>query len=219
MGVIPERLRARYPWPEIVAAAPYLVDLDGGGRFLIDRLITHRGLTTILEIGSFLGGSTQRWLTRRPEVEVVAVDPWPDGTAGDFVASEEPWFDWPRPPADVVCALNARDGLYHTFLANLAPYRDRVVPVRGRSEDQMERLAALGLEPDLVYLDADKKLVDLETCFRLWPRARLTGDDYAWNAAAGYPMRQLVDSFAGRHGFAVAHLLQTWVLVPAAGSR
>ena len=214
-GMIPGSLRVSYPWPESsIEASPYCIDLDGGGRFLVDRLIAKRQNPTLLEIGSFLGGSTLRWLKGSPSVEIVALDPWPDCDAGDFAASEEWWFNWPKPSEEVVHALNAKDGLYHTFLANLAPYKDRVVPVRGRSQLLLEQLAEMGLEPDLVYIDADKKRSDLDACFRLWPLARLTGDDYLWKPEAGYPMQQHVNAFAAEHGFSVAHVCQTWVLVP-----
>ena len=160
-ATLPGTLRALYPWPDIPATArPYLIDIDGGGRFLVDRLLATFERPTLLEIGSFLGGSTLRWLQKSPTVEVVALDPWSDRRAGDFVSSEEWWFTWPKPSADVVRTLNARDGLYQTFLANLAPFKDRIVPVRGRSELLLEPLAATGLEPDLVYIDADKKRSD-----------------------------------------------------------
>ena len=208
----------QYAWPEgQVEASPYVVDIDGGGRFLVDRLIARRPNQTLLEIGSFLGGSTLRWLKASPSVEIVALDPWPNGLAADFVAKDEWWFNWPRPSDEVLRALEADDGLYHTFLANLAAHRDRVTPVRGPSETLLDELAVSGLEPDIVYIDADKKRSDLDDCLRLWPGAQLTGDDYLWQPERGYPMQQHVHAFAAEHGYSVRHVLHTWVLVPPAG--
>lgn len=133
-------IRNRYPWPDIpTSIQPYIVSLDGGGRHLVDALIEKDAVRTMLEIGSFLGGSTYRWLAYSPHLQVIAVDPW-NWRAGDFVASERNWFDWPKPPDNIVHQLNARDGLYHTFLANLAEHRERLIPVRGNSPDVLEEL-------------------------------------------------------------------------------
>jgi len=213
--MLTERFRSQYRWPDAPgAASPYMVDIDGGGRFLVDRLLARREHPTLLEIGSFLGGSTQRWLKVSPSVEIVALDPWPDDIAADFVTRDEWWSDWPAPSDDVLRTLAARDGLYQTFLANLAPCKDRVIPVRGASEHLLDQLAASGLEPDIIYIDADKKRSDLDDCFRLWPQAQLTGDDYLWEPDRGYPMQQHVNTFAAEHDFTVRHVLHTWVLVP-----
>ncbi len=213
--MLTEHFRRQYPWPEVPEGTPrYVADIDGGGRFLVDRLLIRHPQPTLLEIGAFLGGSTLRWLKASPRVEIVTVDPWPDGIAADFLTRDDPWRTWAAPGEDVVRALEAPDGLYHTFLANLAPYRDRVVPVRGPSEQVLDQLAAHGLSPDIIYIDADKKRSDLDDCFRLWPHAQLTGDDYQWAPERGYPMQQHVNAFAAAHGYTVRHVLHTWVLAP-----
>ena len=205
-------IRERYPWPDVPAGIqPYIVSLDGGGRHLVDALIEKDAVKTMLEIGSFLGGSTHRWLACSPNHQVIAVDPW-NFQAGDYVASEQSWFYWPRPPDNIVHQLNASDGLYHTFLANLAGHRERLIPVRANSPEVLEELKELGLQPDLIYIDADKERDDLEACHRFWPTARLTGDDYMWNAEAGFPMQQIVHAFASDHGYVVIHDRATWVL-------
>lgn len=214
--MLTERFRLLYPWPDTHCAdSPYLVDIDGGGRFLVDRLIARRHNPTLLEIGAFLGGSTLRWLRVSPAVDVVALDPWPDGIASDFVTQDVPWRNWSAPSDVVLRTLEAEDGLYRTFLANLASYKDRVVPIRGRSEHLLDQLAANGLEPDVIYIDADKKRSDLDDCRRLWPRAQLSGDDYLWAPERGYPMQQHVHAFAEEHGYTVRHVMHTWVLMPA----
>lgn len=214
--MLTDHFRRHYPWPDNDrAVSPFLVDIDGGGRFLVDRLIARRHNPTLLEIGAFLGGSTLRWLRVSPSIDVVALDPWPDGIAADFVTQNEAWRNWPAPSDDILRTLEAEDGLYQTFLANLAPHKDRVVPVRGPSEQLLDQLAANGLKPDIIYIDADKKRSDLDDCFRLWPEAQLTGDDYLWAPERGYPMQQHVNAFAAEHGYTVRHVLHTWVLVPA----
>jgi len=78
-------IRDRYPWPDIpTSIQPYIVSLDGGGRHLVDSLIEKDAVRMILEIGSFLGGSTHRWLACSPYHQVIAVDPW------NFRAGETP---------------------------------------------------------------------------------------------------------------------------------
>ena len=145
-------------------------------------------------------------------VSVVAVDPWDDDPWGDVLASRPPWYLGPKPPDSVVSQLNAPGGLMHTCLANLAPHRDRIVPVRARARDVLDELADLGLRPDLVYIDADKKREDLDVCHRLWPDAVLSGDDYLWAPDEGYPMQRVVKAFARDHGYRVMHKRQTWLL-------
>ena len=185
--MIPQRIRDQFPWPAgDPSVAPYMVNLDFGGRHLVTELIESGRAWTVLEIGSFLGGSTEQWLKASGEVQVVAVDPWPTlPRVGTELSRELDWFRWPKPREHIVAQLNAADGLYRTFLANMAPYRDRVVPVRARSEDVLAELKRLGLEPDLIYIDADKKRVDLDLCLELFPGAILSGDDYLWRPEPG----------------------------------
>jgi hypothetical protein len=173
---------------------PFLWNLDGGGRELVEE-----------QIGSFLGGSAYRWLTASPELVVVCVDPWSDGWAGDYASA--------KGRAGFQKQLNAAEGLYRTFLLNLTQFRDRVVPVRGLSPQVLPQLFVLGFVPDLVFFDSTKRLDDLPVCHRLWPEAIFTGDDWFWADQEGdLPAQRAVKAFAAAHGFTILHQSQTWVL-------
>jgi hypothetical protein len=210
--MIPDGVRERFPWPEVPDdIEAWVANMDGGGRSLIDPLLDRYQVDTMLEIGSFLGGSTLRWLSCSPRLELVAVDPWNYPSVGDFVSSEEGWFPWRKPDPLIVQQLNKPEGFYHTFLANLSIYRDRLVPVRG-GEERLEELHALGLRPRVIYIDAHKERKELDICRRLWPKATLTGDDYWWRDGTGYPMQRHVKAFAREHGLRVLHRRHTWVL-------
>ena len=68
--MLTEHFRRQYPWPEVPEGTPrYVADIDGGGRFLVDRLLIRHPQPTLLEIGAF-----KLWLDVR-EFEKVSVDP------------------------------------------------------------------------------------------------------------------------------------------------
>ncbi len=82
--------------------------------------------------------------------------------------------------------------------------------------DGLRAVAAAGLHPDLIYIDAEHSCeavaAELTLARQLFPRAALTGDDYDW---AG--VRAGVDGFARRHGLVVDRwcvtgwrLLESW---------
>ena len=190
--------------------SPYQWSEDAGGRHLVIRLIMERQLYTVLEVGVFLGGSARRWLDASPHVNVVGVDRWNDG----------PWANYARKRGrpEIAEQMNQRDGLYRTFLTTNWEYRDRLTPVRAKSPAALFDIAALGLEPDLIYLDADKSGVEIEICHQLFPTAVITGDDwwwgtdFIWKPDAGYPIRKPVKQFCRRHGRFLRTNLHTWVI-------
>lgn len=199
------RLRERFPFPAVSAGDPFLPPEPPNGRDLIEDLIREQQLSVLLEIGSFLGGSALRWLRAAPDLVVVAVDPWRNGWAGDYVsalgyAEQREWLDAP-------------DGLFELFLRNVQPFAERVIPVRAASPEVLDELAALGLRPDLVFIDATKLTCDLATASELWPDAILSGDD--WSFVGGdstRPMREIVRRFAERRQLAVVRKSETWVI-------
>jgi hypothetical protein len=109
---------------------------------------------------------------------------------------------------------------FQTFAVNLWDYRDRVIPVRDEAPGALYALAQLGIQPDLIYLDADKTGRELEVCDRLFPGAILTGDDWFmgtdrfWSQPEDYPIRKPVLEFCRQRE---RHLLvddMTWVISP-----
>src|SRR5262245_6711792 len=56
--------------------------------------------------------------------------------------------------AKITCIDNWKvDGTKERFLENLAPYRDRITPIEGRSTRSLDELAELGARFDVIYID------------------------------------------------------------------
>jgi hypothetical protein len=202
------RVCERFPFPPPPVGQTLLPPEPPNGRDLIEDLIREQQASVLLEIGSFLGGSTLRWLRASPDLVVVAVDPWQDGWAGDYLAD--------RGYSELRDGLNAPGGLFEMFLRNVQPFAGRVVPVRAASPMVLDELARLGLRPDLLFLDAAKLTGDLVTASELWPETILTGDDWGFEGddSTG-PMRDVVLRFAQRRGLEVVRKSETWVITGA----
>jgi len=211
-----EILRERYPWPDIDGCTPWDYTLGGHGRALVDNLIREQKPKILLEIGCFLCASSKRWLSLDPDMIVIGIDPWDEG----LVEQCKRYVDRPaltraypnvedhyRFVADV-----ERQSPFRTALSNLKGFEKRFIPMRGYSPERLYELAELGITPDMVYIDADKKAEDLEVAFKLWPKIQITGDDWHWSRTKGYPMRQVVNGFAATHGFKVTAEHATWFL-------
>lgn len=206
-GASLQRIKERYPWPEhrpSVAAVPWTMDY--GGRRLITDLLANRGLTIVLEVGSFLGGSARQWLAADPRVVVVCIDPWSDMVKQSPLMERHPCGRAHR------SQLREPEGVYATFLASMWDVRDRVIPVRGRAADKLPELHALGLRPDLVYIDADKKCAEIAVCDELFPDALIGGDDWNWSDGHGFPSRGPVRASARARGRVLKSYGNTWLL-------
>lgn len=200
-------LRRLYPWPESrpdVPAVPWVMDY--GGRKLIKRFIATRQPRLIFEIGAFVGGSVLQWLEASPDVTVVAIDPWPQITTPNVYRDSHP-----------VGRLHAQqlrefDGLYHAFLANTWEHRDRIVPVRGKGVDMLPVLHGLGLRPELIFIDADKRAAEVQVCDELFPDAIVCGDDWLWSDGRGFPSQQPVRESARRRHRILKCVSNTWLI-------
>lgn len=203
-------------WPDLTGVPPWDYTLGGGGRDLIDRVITESSATTMLEIGCFLCSSARRWLSNHTNLKLVGIDPWDDSLI-DQVARYigRPNLTRKYPDAETQHQMLAditKNGPYATALANVVEFKDRFAPVRGLSPEKLYDLKNKGYEPDIVYIDCNKKPDELEVSHKLWPNAHITGDDWHWNRAHGYPMRTVVNTFAEKHGFTVEADWATWIL-------
>lgn len=163
-------LKARYPWPERIPDVPP----DGHGWFQSSNarvLSRYLGPETrlVVELGSWLGMSSRFILEHAPAATLVAIDHWQGSPEHHRPERTDVRDKLPR--------------LYETFLRNGWPWRDRLVPMRTTTAAGMRELAALGLAPELIYVDAGHDLrgvlIDLRTAIALFPQARLVGDDYA----------------------------------------
>jgi len=201
------RLRELHPWPPQhpdVPPVPWVMDY--GGRGLITNLIATRGTRVIVEIGAFVGGSVRQWLTTSPDVTVVAIDPWPQ------IKGPNAFYDTHPVGKRHAAQLREPDGLYHAFLANLHEDRQRVIPVRGAGQRMLPALHAVGLRPDLIFLDADKQANELAICDALFPEAIVCGDDWLWCDGQGFPSQRPIRESARRRGRILKCVSNTWLI-------
>lgn len=205
-------------WPDLTDIRRWPIGLGGKGRHLVDAVIRDRGAKLLLEFGVFLGASSRYWLDTHPELTVVGVDPWGD----DLVAQCERYVGretlnklFPDLEDQKAFITDVRQhGVRTLALANLQDYRDRFIPIIGTTPETIPALKAGTVEPDIIFIDADKKPEDLDVAHIFWPDAILTGDDWHWGRTKGYPMRQIVNDFAARHDMTVEADHATWVLKP-----
>lgn len=209
-------LHSEIIWPDLTDVTPWDYTLGGSGRHLVDKIITDSGAKLLLEIGCFMCSSTRRWLDTHPKLNVIGIDPWGD----ELIEQVSRYVGRPNltrryPDIDMQKQF-LRDvetqGPYATALANVQEFQDRFIPVRGFSPDALYTLKDKGIEPDIIYIDCNKKPDELAVSHKLWPNAHITGDDWHWSRTKGYPMRQIVYAFAEMHGFTVEAERATWVL-------
>lgn len=208
------RIRSRHPWPvdrPRVAAVPWTMDY-GGRRLILDAIAT-RGVRVVLEIGSFLGGSARQWLAAAPDVVVVCIDPWAD------LVGPRPFVDAHPLGRAFRGQLRAPGGLYDSFMSSMWDVRDRVIAVRGRSDAAVPELHALGLEPDMVYIDSDKKGEDIAVCDVLFPKALIGGDDWNWSDGYSFPIRSPASRSARGRARVMKHYGNTWLIDDRPWSR
>ncbi len=146
-----------------------------------------------LELGSWLGASALFMARQIPSAIVICVDHW----LGSIEINNHPLY------AGKIATL------YDTFLANCWSYKDRIVPVRMTTLEGMIKIHQLGIQPDLVYVDAAHSYPDvtgdLEAVYALFPNTIICGDDFDWDQIPGwnFPVQRAVNDFAARHGFTV----------------
>lgn len=155
-------------------------------------------IKTVIEVGSWFGGSTRWFAKQLPEDGyVIAVDTW-KGSAEH------------QPGAN--CHHQKLDQLYHQFLANCVHENitHKIIPVR---MDSLESAAAIKIQPDLFYLDAAHDEESVYKDLQAWgPKFKKTtiicGDDYNWPG-----VKAAVDLYAKEQGFDVTHIGAFWIML------
>jgi hypothetical protein len=208
------------PWPdirELDGLPSYIWSLDGGGRHLIVDLIRERQPKIFLEVGVFLGGSSLQWLQNSSDdMTLVAADIW-DHPTEDWV------FKMAREPApwivdmEPVLALQKplrEYGIYKLALHNLRDFRDRVIPVRMPIIELYDYLKRF-IEPDIVYIDANKERRDYLLAHEIFTNSILCGDDWEWQNAKGEcAVRPFVHEVADLRNCDIVAERATWILRP-----
>lgn len=181
-------LRTKYPWPDVQPMVPTPPErnwLFPTTREMLTKTVP-RDAKVIVELGSFLGRSTRFLLEHAPQSTVLAVDHWQG--SGDMHDDAE------------VMALLPR--LHEAFLSECWPWRERIVPVRQTTLDGLREIAAAGIVPDAIYLDADHTYeavrADVRLIHELFPQSPLIGDDWDWPG-----VKQAVTEVANESGITV----------------
>ena len=211
-----QKLDAAQERPNIEGIAPFRFTFDGGGRHSVQKLIDETGANLLLEIGVHLGGSCYDWLGHSETLHVIGVDTWPDTYAarGDLTRYRDANPSCFRYIDDIDAFIEstATNGFYKSALANMSPFGERFHPYRASAPDALYEIRDLGVEPDIVYIDATKNRVILDAVYECFPEARSCGDDWTWGPSLGLPMQQAVNSFSEEHGFKARASGATWIL-------
>jgi hypothetical protein len=215
-----QTLRSLNPWPDISGLdgrPSYVWSLDGGGRHLIVDLIRERQPKVFLEVGVFLGGSALQWLQNSPHgMTLLAADVW-DRYVENWVfkmASEPaPWIADIEPVLALQTPLEEY-GIYKVALHNLRDFRDRVIPLRMPVADLYAYVKTF-IEPDIIYIDANKERKDYVSAHEIFPNSILCGDDWSWQDAKGeYAVRPFLQEVAESRDCDILADRATWVLRP-----
>jgi predicted O-methyltransferase YrrM len=140
----------------------------------------------VVELGAWLGMSTRYIADHAPQATVISVDHW----RGSPEHQTQEHFQKLLPR------------LYETFQARCWDYRERVVPLKMTTLDGLRAVAEAGVEPDLVFVDAEHSYeavtAELTLIRQLFPGTTVGGDDYDWQE-----VREAVDRYARRHALVV----------------
>ena len=212
------KLRQAQPAPDTTGIKPYRFALDGGGKHIVTQRFNADKPTLLLEVGVFLGGSCINWLEATPDVTVIGVDPWSDSY--DVVASLRRYWDSGSFTRlfqhiddfeEFVESLGVH-GFYRSAVANLKQFGDRFIPYRGVAPKAFEEISALGVEPDIVYIDADKTSSLIYSAATYFPKSIICGDDWTWNEKEGFPVQKIVNEYAQLPKQRVIASGATWLL-------
>jgi hypothetical protein len=215
-----QALRSRNPWPDISeldGRLSYVWSLDGGGRHLILDLIRERQPKVFLEVGVFVGGSALQWLGNSPDdMTLIAADVWDQATQNwvSEMAHERPsWIVDIEPVVALEAALK-ECSVYKVALHNLRDFRDRVIPLRIPVAMLYGYLRRF-VEPDIIYIDANKERQDYVLAHETFPRSILCGDDWEWQDAKGeLAVQSFVYEVAEIRNCDVVAEQATWILRP-----
>jgi len=173
-------LKSLFPWPDERPGLPKRSERwFSAKKQVLLRKVIPSDVKLIVELGSWLGDSTQWFCKQYPEATVVAVDTWLGSTE------------------HLVKRHTLLPVLYDTFLVNCWEYRDRLIPFRNTSLGALNFLSQLKLKPDAIYFDSDHSLwgllSELEVANSLFSEAVFIGDDYTTSNTVGDALRTFTE--------------------------
>ncbi len=125
-----------------------------------------------MELGSLCGLSSRFLAQHAPNATIICIDHWEGSAEHVGRAGHKP--EWKERLKE----------LYPRFLRNLWPHRHHVVPMKTTTLDGMQELHGLGIQPEVIYIDAshdtDSVRGDISMAWALFPDAHLVGDDWGF---------------------------------------
>jgi predicted O-methyltransferase YrrM len=150
-----------------------------------------RGVDWVAEVGSYLGASACCFgaaLAEREHGRLICVDTW-----ANEAMSEGPRDTW------------------SAFQANTAPFRNRIVPLRGPSAVMAARIREHTSRLDVLFIDGDHSpegvMADWSSCRALLaPGSIIAFHDYGWAPGVQRTVHEVVLPLVDRH----EHLPNLW---------
>jgi hypothetical protein len=194
MGNQIHELAAKYPWPNSrpeVQPNNQAFFRDDTKLLFIDLL--KKSMSVIVELGSFVGTGSTRFLIENSDATLICVDPW-------IPSAPEDKYQTPLL-------------LYETFCYNVWPDRDRIIPLRMDSSDGLREIAGTGIVPDLIYIDGNHEyeyvIRDLNLITQLFKNLIVVGDDFCEDFPG---VGKAVVEFTRKQGISFRVKGSTWML-------
>ena len=158
------------------------VDKDNHGWFFSgnERMLRknlNNDMVNVVELGSWLGSSTRFILNNTKNANVFAVDHWSDNIK-DYGNGKGGTKNDP--------GIEKIGTLWETFLVNCWEFKERLYPIREYTNKGLDILNMLGIDVDLVYIDAshgyEDVLDDINKSLKYFPNAIIMGDDWNWGS-------------------------------------
>jgi hypothetical protein len=186
----------------------FYYSLDGGGREILFDSIKKSKI--LVEIGSFVGGSTIQWCEINPKISIISVDSGFSGKWGwEYIKQ-----NW-NPAYTRGQKFEVPEGhtLLDYFLNNTFKYKDRIIPVDRNGIEFLHELIETGIRPCMFYIDASKDLPELEIISDLFPEATISGDDWTWGSNEHRKnFQKKIYNHANKLGKQVLHDRATWII-------
>lgn len=162
-----ESIRGAIPYPsKRPETGLELQNMLGVGTRRILATYARDHMTTIVELGSWMGRSANFLAACSLQANIYCIDHW-EGSAEQQASGNK-----------------ALPRLFDAFMEHTWHVRNRIIPVRADTLTGMRNVHAAGIVPDLVFVDAshDYQAVydDIALARELWPEAQVVGDDWGF---------------------------------------
>ena len=179
-----------------VQLLPYRLDGWYSNAKQIERIFKENHIEVAIEVGCWLGLSTTHIASLlSPDAKLYAIDHW----KGSIEHQAHPLLSM----------------LYEQFLSNVIwkGLTDKIIPMRMSSLDAVQKVHAMKIVPDFIYIDASHDTASVLADLNAWfPLVRghgvICGDDWTWGS-----VRVAVEMFAMQNNLTIAASDNFWRLV------